>query len=600
MDIRITKLSYLLSSLLLLISLFIILLTQESIKYEISIYEAYPFYLWIFLILTIFISILALIFSSKDTLSQKYSFFGISIVLLANFILLILPLIRNYYIFGNADVLSHFGYILDILKSGYLISNMYPIYHILAAITTDISNLNIRYVLMIFPPLFFLFYIVSFYLLYKQLFKDRIKSTIAIAFTLIPVLSTNLTLFAPFTQSILLIPFFLYFYFKSRMSNNPIPFSIITLTIAVFITFFHPLTIVIIMLILGIIEFSKIYGSKILLKDIKSQFKLRNSYTLIAVILVIFFSWQFYAYLILNSLQSIFGWLIGESAGSQLQNVASVIDYGQPNITQLLKSLFNIYGQFLIIGIFSILSIVILLKVNKKKLVFYEIFSSAGFLMFFIWSIFTFSSVYIFGFTRIYSIALIFANFLIFSLIYLIMSKNNNFNHEKLFKILMGLLILTIIYFSVFNLYFSPIINYPNPQVTKSEIIGMETFFENRDKNFTTMDLGLSQDRFYDAIYSTTEGRYGRGRGRFNIRYSGTTPIDHFGYDNYTSVSNYYNETQYLIINEIGREMYPTLYPDYKDKWRFTPSDFQKLSADKEVQFIYNNGNLEIFKIRSV
>ena len=122
----------------------------------------------------------------------------------------------------------------------------------------------------------------------------------------------------------------------------------------------------------------------------------------------------------------------------------------------------------------------------------------------------------------------------------------------------------------------------------------METFFQNRNDKIPIMEFGISQERFHNVIYNTEAIRT-------NIAYEiKTVPPDHFGYENYTSFGNYNKNPTYFLLNDIGRNFYSYVYPEYRDKWRFTQDDFSRLEEDSGVQIIYRNGNLDIYLTKSI
>src|SRR5205809_1309070 len=92
--------------------------------------------------------------------------------------------------------------------------------------------------------------------------------------------------------------------------------------------------------------------------------------------------------------------------------------------------------------------------------------------------------------------------------------------------VVLGLVICT----STFNLYLSPITKKENQQVAESELVGMKWFFEHRDQSMSVYELGLSQLRFYQALF-------GVAAPATNLRYGPVaTPVDHFGYQNGTAL----------------------------------------------------------------
>ena len=147
-------------------------------------------------------------------------------------------------------------------------------------------------------------------------------------------------------------------------------------------------------------------------------------------------------------------------------------------------------------------------------------------------------------------------------------------------------------------MYDSPLTLTPNEQVTSSEVNGMETFYLYDNNSSKILDLGISQYRFLAYIYGEQADSYGQDIHILNLSNSSrTSPIDHFGFNNNTtSLTQFYNSSVYLLINDIAVENYPQIYPNYPNNWRFTPQDFNTLNNTQQAMLIYNNGNLKIYK----
>lgn len=574
----------------------IIAVTPTATGYEISIYDAYPIYFWGLIIFAQLMGITILIRSylnEEERSNWKFGFLGL---LVTNFIILSLGIIRNYFILGRNDVLSNIGLMNDILITGSINQNLYPITHIYGAEFFFIPNIQLNMISLILPIIFSLFFIISYYALFNRIFEDKKNVILSMVPSSLLLYSFYHSSFAPNQIAFLLIPFFLYSYFSSRKSDHKFQFAIITILLAILITLTHPLICFMMIIFLFIVELSNIFSTKFL-----NYQELRQPYNIILIMLIIFFMWQGIAYLFFNKFVKVFSWLTGDIIGtSQVDTYTSLISYAQPDILYLLNSLFSIYGQLIIIGLISFVTIVYLLK-NRHQLNFFNVLFSSAFTFFILWSAITATIIYVFGFSRTYLVAMVMAVFLFFTFLEKFLSSKNEFLNKKHIKtLILCLIFVPLILISNFNLYYSPNIKTPNEQVTLTEYVGMQTFLKNRDDNFKTYEYGLSQTRFFDAIYYYTSNEVTLKKVNIsvkNLRYKSTMPIDHFGYDNYTSQIDYYNKTSYLLINDLGKEQYPAIYPQYRDKWRFTPSDFEKLNNDNSLSLIYENSNLEIFII---
>lgn len=591
-NIYIGKIISIITFLLIFLCTIIIALTPTATGYEISIYNAFPFYFWGLIIFAQLMGILILFRSYLNEFEQSNWKYGFLSILLTNSILLSIALIRNYFILGRNDVLTLIGFMNNILITGSFGQDLYPMLHILGVETFLVPGLGLNILTLIYPLIFSLFAIISFYLLFNRIFEDKKNVILAMIPASILLFGSFQTTLSPNQETFLLIPFFLYSYFCSRQSNKKFQFAIITLIFALLITLSHPLVAVIIILLLIIIEFSSNISAMLTPKNTK----IRSPYNIIIYMLIIFVMWQSLLYLFIKDLKQVFNWFGGqETASSQLQLFSLILVNGKPHLLDVIYTFFSIYGQLIIMGLIAIITIIYLLK-NKEKLNFFNIFSSIGFIVFSIWSAITLVVIHIFGFQRIYVITILFTIFLAFTFLQAFLSSKNKILNKSYVKpLILCLIFIPLIFFSNFNLYFSPPIKTPNEQVSSSEYFGMQTFFEIRDDNFKVIEYGLSQTRFFNAIYYYGNISNGSIISSKNLAYENSTPIDHFGYDNYTSIIDYYNRTSYLIVNDYGKELYPGIYPEYKDKWKFTPEDFDKLNEDKRLSLIYDNSNLQIY-----
>lgn len=324
-----------------------------------------------------------------------------------------------------------------------------------------------------------------------------------------------------------------------------------------------------------------------------SNLETRSSRILILITFTAFLSWGAYTYIVAQSIKKIITGLLNEATKSEFQIYSNLASSANTSFIDLTNLILNVYGQFIILvfsSLFLLIYILFLCIRKSKKITFHTLFFSVSFLFFLVFSIFTLMVANIYQTSRNYILVMFFSLFLIPSCFSIINANGKIKKSRNYFQlILLFLVLISVTYFSIFNFYFSPSVKATNEQVALNELAGMETFFKIRDDKIPILEFGISQDRFYNVIYS-------RDANRTNIIYGvNVHAIDHFGYKNSTSFSNYYKDSRYFLLNDIGRKFYPYLYPDYKEKWRFTQEDFDKLKEDAGVHMIYMNGNLEIY-----
>ncbi|AXV38913.1 DUF6541 family protein [Methanobacterium sp. BAmetb5] len=591
------KIFIIISLTFLFLSIVILLIIPPTAGYEISIYDVYPPFFWFSIIFSIVSAQMSLLFGYLAD-KNKFGIYSYLLIILNDLVLIFLPIIRGYFLFGTGDVMSHLGFLQVIFNSGFIGSNnMYPLIHVLASSLVILTGLDVKTVINFFPQFSSLFFLLSFYLIARSFYKKDVFY-LALIFSPILLFTLTYTTFAPYVMGILLLPFIIFLYFKSQ-SDKSVVFTILLLISLISIVFLHPLISQIYVLLFIVMTLIYYNQDKLFKKEFKLN--LRSGMNLILLISVIFFSWNAYLYLVTKDIKKFYAGLIGEGSGSTLGTYTSTISYAQPNYIDLVNLTFSKYGQYIIMGIIGIFCVICLVKIIrnnkiKENYLFSYILPSMMFILFLLLSVTTFVGTYIFDFARFIPLAFIFA------IIFIPVCVNKKLKTIKLevingklskygiFKLVsFGLILLLVVYFSTFNLYFSPIVKTSNEQMGKAEFNGMATFFDIRNDNFQILSMGISPYRIYDAIY-------GKNVKKKMISYEGVTPPDHFGYSENSSFSQVVNQSTYFILSKRGEILYPSLYSEYKDKWRFNPSDFQKLKeSDNGVHRIYSNGDLNIF-----
>jgi hypothetical protein len=162
--------------------------------------------------------------------------------------------------------------------------------------------------------------------------------------------------------------------------------------------------------------------------------------------------------------------------------------------------------------------------------------------------------------------------------------------------ILMMMLLLPSIVLSHLNMYTSPFIKSINDQVTLADITGFKLFLTYQTGELLIEDTGLNQKTKIIAITGLKSAPH-------NIRdwqaVQQSLP-EHFGYNKCSNLGMWYEDDRYLIVNQMSKIHYEKAIPEYREAWRWTPEDFNKLDNDNSVSHIYDNGGFWIFYIRSM
>lgn len=583
---------------LLLSSLLIILISPSSMGYEYNIYQVYPNYFWNLLVLSLFLGQCILIYYSFSRVTNRLWIAGLILIVITNFILIFMPLIRGYFSFEDEDVFTHIGMMKDIVHNGFIgISNIYPINHVLGSMLSLISGLNLHTITLIIPGFFSILFMLGFYLFLKNVFPDRSRLLCGLSFALILYYGRTATIFVPNGEAYLLLPLILYLIIRSLHGNGDVKlFILLSLILGIAIVFWHPLITVCLLVILGILFClqqmhminTSIYSNKFTIPS------------LMLIIFCIFLSWNAYLTLSVTSAQPILESIAGvEGHTSTLQHYSTLASSANVPFVDIVRLIMDVYGQVVILILTTIFCSAIYLSAilrSEDHIKIETVFSLCAFSVFLLFSLFLFLMGGAFGYHRTLLMSVLFSPVIIAVVWKIDLSNLLCLNQKYVLMLKTGFILIVLLsttFFSTYNLYYSPIVKYPNDQVSESVFVGVDSFFKARDENLVILEYGLSQFRYYSAIRSDDTYK--------NVGYYGVSnlaPIDHFGYWSYNSITDAYGDDCYLLVTIRGKLFYQEIYPDYKPQWRFGPDDFIRLDNDFGAHRLYYGGNLEIYLIQ--
>jgi hypothetical protein len=520
---------------------------------------------------------------------------GLLPIVFSNIILILIPYFRGYLFYGRGDLLTHIGYMTAIQTTGSFFSDTYPADHVIGVVVSLFSNISIINITFLVPVVFSTLFIFFMLLLANQLFEKRTLLLTAALASIMIFGWTNVS-FTPNAQAFLFLPFTIFMLLKMQRSTTPAPFAVLVVSSIFSIALFHPLTVLFLVGILLVIQLLSYRRSRITTNE--GRFRVRSVLTFLLITLVCFFSWQAYLKLAISRVNLLAQFAGGESVGTAVGAYADLITYAQPTLSDLMRVILYTYGQMIALTICSFACLAYFLKARKSKrseFTFSFEFAAAGYAAFSILAAMALVLPVHFSWARIYVVALVFSLILIPNTIYIAALKHKPssgslLSESKKWGPLFFVIVL-VVYFSLFNLYLSPLVQTPNQQVTAGEFTGMKTFFETRNVSIRASELFISQNNFFTAIYGINVGKIDL------FDSSDSKPVDHFGYENSTSLSASYNSSRYLLLPDLGVHFYEYIYPQFAEKWRFTPEDFKKVELDKDVYRVYSDGSLNVYLI---
>lgn len=595
----------------LILPLAIIATTPPARGYEISIYDAYPWYFWFFIILTILLGQIIIFkdaFSVQSDTHKRLWILGLVVIILPIIILLLLPYFRGYPIYNRYDTLYHIGYIRNIMDFGRINQeNIYPNLHILIAFITNVCNCNIEDIVNFFPLFFFFIFPISLYIFYRTIFDNQRQILLALIFISSFLLFGSFSIYlAQYLQSFFLLPLILFLFFKIERRQNILFFFVLLFILIFSITIFHPLNSLLLILCFFIFLAVLYFYEKINRKNKSEKSNKINKQRIMYIILfsiVIYIAWYFSYSWIIKDFYKIFLSILVGGTTSFFKTQLDILGSHNVNILDLIKMAIYIYGKYLIIGFLSFISIIYIFihrfRNKEKKLIsiLYS-FSVLCFLLFGVLAAGAFFTNFIVNWDRFMHWA-VFFSFILISLVFSVLLSNSKFVHISIKKsrivfksIIMFIILIFLVFLSVFTFFLSPNVLHENIQVTYTEWVGSKWFFDYRNEQFLIDQLGIPLITFSNAISGIQKNIY-------NIPDIDSVPVNHFGFTTNSTLNEIYKDNKYLIITQLGKIYYPSLYLNYREYWRFTENDFSMLLNDSSVTKVYSNSGFDVLLINS-
>ncbi|WP_276272993.1 hypothetical protein [Haloarcula litorea] len=561
----------------------IAIVTPPAEQYEISLYAAYPVHFWVLIIGALTTGALAIALSARS--EQDHSWLlGLPIIILTNLLILLLPFVRGYPMYGRTDPMSHIGFVIDIFSYGEIGPNIYPPAHLLTIAVADATGLDLMTVAMLLPVVFSLLYFGSLFYLLVTLFTSRKEVLLGLPFAMLPVLRFAHLGMRPFDLSVMLIPLTLYLFFKGqRTPTRSVRVAFVIVLIAQLL--YHPLTAV---FVIGIFMLS-LAG--------RHAPRIRKRYAsptnVLSLSLALFLSWYFNFVGIIVRFRKLYFTLLGTNSGvTPASRYRSTINEASPPLIDILRVATFKYGiEFLLIGfgLAFVAAAVFLMFRRNMILDTYSLILSGTLFIFGVGGFLFLLMDLIVGPGRAFQIAKICAITLTGPLFYVLWEYIDWTDRwpgtETGFWTIITVALLLTAALSTFSVYKSPLGSERNPQVTEMELEGTQWLLENGNRTENLAVIGIPHQRYHDAEFGV------RASNNFTRQ-----PVPaHFNYRNNTYLGASYESDVYLTITRKGRIVYPTVFPDYRSKWRFTPGEFRRLERDRTTNRIYDNGDYTLY-----
>ena len=538
--------------------------------YEPSIYEAAPL-IWVLLALALGLGSLQTVVeaSTRSFRRRSFLYLGVALVLFARLTANFVGWIRGYFFVGRTDSLTHWGFALGIEEAGRTDpNNIYPLMHILLAQGSLLTGTSVQTMMVILPAALGILATVCIYLILRRLFKD--ERLVALG-----TLSASLLLFGgagpEFSSSgfsLVLIPFLLYLYLRSRTS---VSFRIPLVVLLIAYPFIHPLTSLLLIAFLAL-------GEIVLWRLGRPQHRA----TPVVLLSLAFLSWFSATVAFGHSVRSVASLLSGDFRTSHLAVY-------QAQATQAALSLSD-FATFLLVSytdwfIFLVAGLAAVLGMGRRRL-----FTVRASIIPLIipFSLLAIASLYLvnLGFDPIRFVALLMVGSVLYAGILLvrILGRVPRQRLRGVAVAAVAALIVTAGVVSVYKSYPSPQVLRPGPHVTQAEVLGYFWFFAHRDPMIATHDLLSGANRFAHTFAGSL--------GLAPLVPQAQTSPDHFGYDEADGVGG--PRSGYLVVTAMDIATYTGVW---NFTGRFTNEDFARLEDDATVHRVYESGAMQIYLV---
>lgn len=569
--------------------------TSLSSGYELSIFDAYPWYIWAFFCISLYLGIAILLMHSFCGVRSRIFLLGIFIALLSNALFLSLPWFRGYGFYPNGDALTHLGMMKDIIDTGHMgKENFYPIVHILGVTILYIASLSGSTLINFLFVSWTMLYITNIYLLSTSVSASKEQALLITALACPLIFSYMHTVIHPSMLAIFLLPLILHLINKSNstyINVNRGVFAALILILAFVIVFAHPVSCMYAIALLFMIPAVKIFSLKFYNGIRVPELTFYRTSTAMAAA---FFGWYLSYPLIRNCIKTVYQFLtIGhEISKSLFEDQMSILSTANLSVVQFLQILGYKFGVLILYLMLSASALLLVLKkiIKGEEINFMELLYSAFIIVGLIFSIYT-----LVGFTGEYEVLRVFRFFIVIApvqiglIIYPYIAENS-FKIEN-YRLLVATILLIAVVFSYNNTYGNQKVVEFNWQVSKMEMAGADWFINHHDNTIATAQIGVDISRLRDLILGTDQP--------YKILLWREVVPSHFGYNTNASICDILKNS-YLLIGKRGLVSVNILPLNIRGKaHQYGDDDMYKLNLDDKINFIYNTGDFKIWKINS-
>lgn len=571
---------------LLAVALLLIDRHSPATGYELSIYESLPATMWFCLIAALAGGTGIIVHQAFGGQKSRYWLLGFFVLIFATSIILLLPALRGYYLYGSGDTLAVVQWTRTVLRGGrFWEGNRYPITHILLAQLVQVGGAPPEVIVKFIPVFFTSLFMLFSYLLASTVMPHKGQALLAAAATALFFNYYHVCAY-PQTLSIMALPLVFYLYFKG-FDKGSLPFRIAFVIVLLLFPYFHPAPAAALIACLLAAEAARALwrqrnGASAAIGRPSVD---RTTFEPALICTVTFLTWISAYEIFGTTIGRTLGWLTGAiESVPHVERLERTLEQQGLSIAQQVALALKMYGDNLIyLALSSIALLVVAWGFWRRRDEAKNLFTLC--MPFLIsgpvW-------VLIFATTlRVTVGRLLGANIMMWATpVFVAFALYEMFARWKRAGVIVATsILLCVSVVGIFAVYQSPYTLQVSWQVTGQDIEGSRWFSTNAQLP--------GKGRFASLGVPAGHGATGRGR----------LP-EHFGYGQGQTVGASLRSSTYLVIARrfILGSAHPTLAratissPDLFTIG-FSPADFQGLVLDPTVNLLYSNGELDVFRI---
>lgn len=566
--------------------------------YESSIYQSTPPLVWVCFIFSIAIGIgLAVYQTSSQGNLDNIWVLGFGLIVFSSIAVLSLHIIRGYALLDAAgDTGAHLGMIRGTLTNGHASGqNYYPITHIGITQFSLVTGWDYLVLQKWAVPIFGLLGVTFIYYLFKSILTDKRQAVLA-SLAGVALLDFNSVYFTSNSLANLFLPIPLYFMIKS-LTQEMLQWKILLLGGVFLLVPFHPVP----ALAFFLTALSLWVSEKTLSLSVGNSAQARSTefrpdLTLWLLLFVWSITWISSFAIWEGTLRNLYT-LITEGGQTQMTSLTNQAWLAASKGYSVALQFFKLYA---VTATYIALAILALPLIRKQLAVKRELGRVAGLygpmtvlslavVLLYLTNV-PFGALRFLPNIKLMSAAMV--GFLLFEFVN--WARTQAIWVSKLVPFTVGVFLFMAFLSTMTAVYPSPYTLGINPHTTYAELDGTYWFLYR--KKFSVHSAGWYFAPYSFAYFQLTPEEQTQ---RYDVSIYATRQLpDHFGYNQYSTLGEYYKKDVYVVIREMNRRLYLDTYPQQAEK-RLKPGDFDKLGNDKSIDKLYENNGYDVWYVHS-